>query len=77
VGNVVSVSPLNCISCGAVLECNCKPIGPSLRRSGSGSRQSTTAAPLIAARTRMPRVIQGVLSLSRFLPVVRYAPTPP
>jgi bifunctional ADP-heptose synthase (sugar kinase/adenylyltransferase) len=38
-GNVSRVSPLNWTSCGSLLECNCRPIGPSLIASGFGSRQ--------------------------------------
>src|SRR5439155_3961182 len=53
-GNVVSTRFLKCTSWGSVLECNCRPMGPSLMRSGSGSRQSTTWVPFTATRTRLP-----------------------
>src|SRR5262249_15 len=53
-GKVSSSRPLKWISCGTLLECSCRPMGPALTKPTSGSYQSTTALPLMATRMRLP-----------------------
>jgi Domain of unknown function (DUF4158) len=54
-GKLSTTRSLNRTSCGTWFAWSWSPIGPALIRSGWGSRQSTTATPLTATCTRLPR----------------------